>query len=157
MKELLTDTLAYLRPRAILTDLSADEAARRVTGSTHTIAEIVAHLAFWQDWFLGRCRGEGRPMVASAADGWSAVSAQAWPSVRDRFLDGLDAAIEIGGDASRAGRPIDPAIEFPPLAAYTVRDALTHVAVHNAHHLGQVVTLRQVMQRWPPEAGSWTW
>jgi hypothetical protein len=35
--------------------------------------------------------------------------------------------------------------------------ALVHVANHNAHHLGQIVLLRQLMGRWPPPSGSWTW
>ena len=43
------------------------------------------------------------------------------------------------------------------MANYTVQQALAHIAVHNAHHLGQVVTLRQLMGQWPPPAGSWTW
>jgi uncharacterized damage-inducible protein DinB len=52
---------------------------------------------------------------------------------------------------------VTPAIEFPPLADYTIRDAMVHVGVHTAHHLGQVVVLRQLMGLWPPPAGSWTW
>ncbi len=52
---------------------------------------------------------------------------------------------------------ITPPIEFGPLASYTVRDALVHVAQHNSHHLGQVILLRQLMALWPPPSGSWTW
>ena len=37
----------------------------------------------------------------------------------------------------------------------TKRDVL--VATHNAHHLGQVILLRQLLGAWPPPAGSWTW
>ena len=35
-----------------------------------------------------------------------------------------------------AAEPVSPPIEFPPLANYTVGDALVHVATHNSHHLG---------------------
>jgi uncharacterized damage-inducible protein DinB len=52
---------------------------------------------------------------------------------------------------------VTPPIEFPPLTHYTIADALTHVATHNAHHLGQVILLRQLAGTWPPPAGSWTW
>ncbi len=62
---------------------------------------------------------------------------------------------EIGEEAAAA--PVSPAIEFPPLAHYTIGDALVHVATHNSHHLGQVVLLRQLHGAWPPPAGSWTW
>jgi len=37
------------------------------------------------------------------------------------------------------------------------QDWFLHVATHNAHHLGQVILLRQLTGAWPPPAGSWTW
>jgi len=52
---------------------------------------------------------------------------------------------------------LTPAIEFPSLAHYSRRDVLVHVATHNAHHLGQVILLRQLLGVWPPPSGSWTW
>ncbi len=152
LRELLKDTFAYIQPAVALDDLAADDAMRKVAGAAHCVAEIVAHLAFWQDWFLARCDGEGRSMVA-AAD----VDAAGWIPLRAQFLLGLDTAVALSEDAARVDHPISPAIDFPPLAGYTVRDALTHIAVHNAHPLGQVVTLRQMIGRWPPPAGPWTW
>ena len=50
-----------------------------------------------------------------------------------------------------------PPIQFPPIAHFTRRDALVHIANHNAHHLGQVIVLRQMMGQWPPPSGGWTW
>ena len=32
------------------------------------------------------------------------------------------------------------------MAHYTIGDALAHVASHNAHHAGQIVTIRQLMR-----------
>ena len=122
----------------------------------HTIAEIVAHVAFWQTWFAGRCDGTAGPMPASASLGWVATAPGQWDDVRSRFTDGLDRLVALGA-ASDAARPIEPPIEFPPLAHYTVGDVLVHVAVHNAHHLGQIVLLRQLLGAWPPPAGSYTW
>jgi hypothetical protein len=29
--------------------------------------------------------------------------------------------------------------------------------VHSSHHLGQVVTIRQLLGLWPPPAGALTW
>lgn len=52
---------------------------------------------------------------------------------------------------------LTPAIEFPMLAEYSYRDVRAHVAQHNAHHLGQVVVLRQLLGVWPPPSGSCTW
>ena len=97
-------------------------------------------------------------MVQRAAEGWPAVAPGAWPAVQKQFIDGLSrltAWADATGDALET--PLTPAIEFPPLAHYTKRDVLVHVATHNAHHLGQVILLRQLLGAWPPPAGSWTW
>lgn len=144
-------------PPRIVADLAAADACRQVPGLPHSIAEIVGHLRFWQDWFLLRCRGTAAPMVERASEGWPAVAAADWPGVLAAFLSGLEAAAALGDDPAALDRPVTPALEFPPLAGYTVGDALTHVAAHNAHHLGQVVTLRQLIGRWPPPQGAWTW
>lgn len=78
-----------------------------------------------------------------------------WEMVRSRFTDGLQQLAALG--ERDVARPVTPPIEFPPLVNYTVGDALVHVATHNAHHLGQVILLRQLLGAWPPPAGSWTW
>jgi uncharacterized damage-inducible protein DinB len=157
LRGLLRDTFVHIQPAATVDDLSPDDAVVRVAGAPHSIAEIIAHVAFWQDWFLARCRREPRAMVTSAAQGWPQIDAAGWSELRTRFLADVDAAVALSEDPGRIAQPLSPPIDFPPLAAYTVGDALTHVAIHNAHHLGQVITLRQVMGRWPPPAGSWTW
>ena len=152
-RELLIETYPHMPPPRALEQLATEQAERRLPGATHTIAEIVAHLTFWQDWFIDRCRGEATPMIASAALGWPAVAAGSWPAVHRRFIAGLERAAAL--DA--LDEPVTPAIEFPPLARYSIRDVLVHIAQHNAHHLGQVILLRQMMECWPPPSGSWTW
>jgi uncharacterized damage-inducible protein DinB len=154
-RELLIDTHAYMPPAGALEGLSAEYAERRVDGAPHTIAEIVAHLDFWQSWFCRRCEGVDEPPARSAAEGWPAVARGSWPDVREKFRSGLERIAVIGDGGG--DRPISPAIQFPPLAQYTVRDALIHVASHNAHHVGQIILLRQIMGRWPPPSGSFTW
>lgn len=151
-EELLLSPFAYMPPPRLLDGLSADDAARRIPGVTHSIAEIVAHLVFWQTWFLERCSGVAVPMAAHAAQGWPEAGAADWESLRGEFVAGLRRALELPDD----GR-LNPPIEFPPIADYTIADALTHLAQHNAHHLGQIVILRQAIGAWPPPDGSFTW
>jgi uncharacterized damage-inducible protein DinB len=155
LRELLLTPTEYLAAEKTLEGLSGADAERRVAGAPHSVAEIVGHLAFWQEWFYARCVGEAAAMVSSAAMGWPEVAEGSWEMVRARFLDRLVQVAALGdGDVSRR---LSPAIEFPPLANYTVGDALAHVGTHNAHHLGQIILLRQLMGAWPPPAGSWTW
>jgi uncharacterized damage-inducible protein DinB len=153
-RQLLIETYVHIPPASALEQLGVDAAERRVAGAAHSIAETVAHMAFWQDWFVRRCKGLADPMPAPAARGWPAVTPGSWPAVHADFLRGLEAAAALEADSDR---PVAPPIEFPPLADYTVRHALVHVAQHNSHHLGQVVLLRQMMGVWPPPAGAWTW
>lgn len=152
-RELLIDTIAFVPPARALEALAGGEAERRLPGAPHSIAEIVAHMAFWQDWFGRRAQGIGEPMAATAAAGWPTVEPGSWAPLRERFLSELERTAAWGGE----DRAVTPAIEYPPLALYSLHDALVHVAQHNAHHLGQVVLLRQLMGLWPPPSGSWTW
>jgi uncharacterized damage-inducible protein DinB len=156
LRSLLVETYAHMPPANILADVSEQNAMRHFTSIPHSIAEIVAHLDFWQRWFLRRCRGESAPMAASASLGWPNVAEGGWTEVRERFASGTEEAAALAGQAGLE-QPVHPAIEFPPLAGYTVREALVHVASHNSHHLGQVILLRQLMGSWPPPSGSWTW
>src|SRR5688572_10199337 len=153
-REFLVSPIGYLAPEKLLDGLDATDADHRSTG-LHSVAEIVAHLSFWQDWFYARCTSQPAPMVSSALAGWPEVRPGSLPGLRSRFLDRLQQLAALAdGDVTR---PITPAIEFPPLAHYTIDDALIHVATHNAHHLGQVILLRQLAGKWPPPSGSWTW
>ena len=155
LREFLSSPVTYLAPDKTLEGLDQTSAETRLAGAPHSIAEIVAHLAFWQNWFYARCTGNAVPIVSSAAAGWPAVGQNSWPSIHSQFLERLEQLASLSdGDVSRR---VEPPIEFPPLANYTVAEALVHVANHNSHHLGQVILLRQLNGAWPPPAGSWTW
>jgi uncharacterized damage-inducible protein DinB len=156
-REFLIDTFAHMPPGRILDGLTAEEAVQRAAPGVHTIAEVVAHVTFWQAWFVERCHGSAAPMAGSAAAGWPAVTAEEWPALLERFKAGLADAAGLGDDKAALDRPMAPAVDFPPLAHYTRRDVLIHLATHNAHHLGQIVLLRQLIDRWPPPGGRWTW
>ena len=154
-RELLIQPTAYMPPAEIIDGLLPEDAERRPAAGLHSVAELVAHMSFWQEWFLRRCASQPDPMILHAALGWPDVPVGDWPDVKRKFIEGLQRGAALGDDALL--KSITPPIEFPPLARYTVRDALTHIAGHNAHHLGQVIVLRQMMGVWPPPVGSYTW
>jgi len=89
-----------------------------------------------------------------AIDGWPAADAQDWTRLREDVLAGLTRVVAL---ESQAATRIEPPIEFPAMARSTVSDVITHVAVHNARHFGQIATLRQIQGTWPPPSGIWTW
>jgi uncharacterized damage-inducible protein DinB len=121
------------------------------------VVEVATHMVHWQSWFLKRCADNGIAPVAKASLRWPTADAAEREPVRQRFLEGLDEALELASDQAGCARRIDPPIDFSPLANYTVAGAITHIDIHNAHHLGQVITLRQFLGAWPPPEGSYTW
>jgi uncharacterized damage-inducible protein DinB len=155
-RSLLIDTFPYLSPRHALDGLTPELAETRVPGAPHTIAEIAAHLAFWLEWFCERCDSTGSPMPQTASVGWPTPAPGSWDTLRQRILDGLE-RLAVLGESEQAGRRVDPPIEFPPFAEHTVSDVVAHVAIHNGHHIGQIVLLRQMLGAWPPPAGAYTW
>jgi DinB superfamily len=125
-RDLLVDNHAHIPALSALGRLSRDDADHRIAAAPHSIAEIVSHLTFWQEWFCSRCGGSADPPLASAALGWPAPAPGTSDAVRARFAAGLERATAIGnGDTVR---PISPPSEHPPLAGYTVRDAIEHMA-----------------------------
>jgi uncharacterized damage-inducible protein DinB len=156
-QELLIETTPYIPPARALESLAIEDAERRLPSTNHSIAEIVAHMNFWQDWFCRRCTGIAEPIVAKAAHGWPSVARGTWPEVQAKFLGGLERAAALGKPEAALLKLVVPAIEFPPLARYTVGDAVVHICNHNAYHLGQVILLRQLLGLWPPPSGGWTW
>jgi uncharacterized damage-inducible protein DinB len=154
-RSLLFDNHAHIPALSALDGLTAHDADRRIAHAPHSIGDIVAHLVFWQEWFCSHCDGAAESLPSSAALGWPAPAPGSWNTVRARFAAALERATALGN--GEPARPISPPIEYPPLAAYTVRDAIEHIAAHNSHHLGQIVLLRQLLGAWPPPSGSYTW
>lgn len=63
-RELLIEPIAFLAPARTIEGLTPAQAERHVPGANHSIAQILAHVTFWQDWFCQRCDGVAAPMVA---------------------------------------------------------------------------------------------
>ena len=156
IREFLVEPIGYIPPARALEGLSPADAERRIPGANHSVAEVVAHMTFWLDWFVRRCEGEAVPMPARAETGWPPVARGSWPELQRQFFAILERATALS-ERARLDDPISPPLEFEPIAHYRIRHAIVHMASHTAHHLGQVIVLRQLLGTWPPPAGSWTW
>ena len=159
---LLTSVLSgegvHLEPRAILDGLTPDEAHAKPHGLPHSIAEIVAHICYWQEWF-NNCAVVGFTGIPEhAVDGWPAVPPDEWHALRTRYLDSVEKAKRIAAESDSLGNPVlPPGLDIPSLANDSCGAGLLHAAVHSSHHLGQIITMRQLLGLWPPPAGTITW
>ena len=106
IREMLLDTFVHMPPLGALDAITAEDAVRPPADGLHSVAAILAHMEFWQDWFLDRCEGTAVPMAAAAAAGWPTVSAEGWPALVARFEAGLARAARTwrGRGASVRGR-----------------------------------------------------
>lgn len=137
--------------RRALDGLSGEEAVRRPEASPHSVADVLAHMAFWQQRFLRLVDGEEPQPVPHASDGWPSVDADEWPALVERYLAGLERYRQLARDEAVLGRALVEGRER------SVGSAIVDYYMHEAHHLGQVILLRRMIGAWPPPGGGDTW
>ena len=101
IREMLLDTFVHMPPLGALGAISPEDAVRPPAEGLHSVAAILAHMEFWQDWFLDRCEGTAVPMAAAAAAGWPTVSAEGWPALVGAVRNRVERASRIGEDEAR--------------------------------------------------------
>ena len=155
---LLSGEGGFHGPVAVLEGLTAEQALAKPHGLPHSIAEIVGHMCYWQEWF-NRCAVEGfTGMAEHAPEGWPAVAPEGWEALRTRYLAAIEEAKKIVTTSTALNDSLLPSnVPIPFLARESKGSGILHAAVHSGHHLGQIVTMRQLMGLWPPQAGSMTW
>ena len=125
-----------------LAGLAAADAGRRPLAGAHSIAEIVAHLAFWLEHAArridgaaegGLSEGDDWPPPGESADDWRRLLARL--DAAHRRLHAQVAALDDAAlDGAVAG--CDP----------TVRGLLHGILQHNAYHGGQIVLLAKTAE-----------
>src|SRR5580658_833081 len=111
LRELVYGKGAHVDPVACVEDISAELAARTVTGYPHSIWQIVEHMNYWMDYDLGKVAGENRAYPDTAMESWpanpspaaggAANDSGAWQATTRRFTDLLARlALIAGSDAA---------------------------------------------------------
>ena len=137
-----------------LDGLKAQQASTVPAGLPHSVAGIVAHVAFWQRYLLGVFRGEDPDWVESADESWPGATTQElgtqeWEALKHGLLRDMDSLAAYAQDEAFM-QMHDPQGRFRIVP-------LTSFAGHGLYHLGQVVTIRQLIGAWPPPGGGDTW
>lgn len=140
---------AFVGVEASLSGLDGEQAATRPAGLPHSVADLVAHVNWWNRWMLDIIEmGEAQPYPKQAADTWPEVGADDWGRVRNEFYELL---ARVDAHAAR------PDLANPVNHEETIGELLADFALHTAHHFGQIVTVRQALGAWPPPGGGDTW
>ena len=136
----------FVSMKSAVAGLPAAQASART--DAHSIHQVVFHAAYWSERYLARWRGQALPDVPSN-DASFDTGDRDWPAVVQWF-DAVMAAWKSEIEAAPEER-----LEAPlrPGASETWYGALSHMVLHTAHHVGQVVTLRKLQGSWDPKQG----
>ena len=131
------------RARAdLLSGLTFEQVKLRPAGVVHSIYDELWHAAAWQRAVVER-------EVVGAGDYYPTAAPEReeqWQEVVRLFLGGARAAVAWSESPERLAEEVEPGV--------TMADELHSLAVHNAYHLGKIVTLRQMIGVWPPTAAA---
>ena len=115
-------------------------------GQMHSVAQLVAHLIYWNERSLTTIKGE-KPAAFSGNNeetfvGYDVnkITAEEWTALiarYDRGMSGLEQWVQSASDAD--------------LAAHA--SGVAHIGAHNGYHIGEIVYVRKLQGSWDPSKG----
>lgn len=108
LRLLLDGSHEFTEPARVLSDLKAADTVTVPPGSPHSIAQILAHMHFWQQFMLGLTRQDSPIYPKTEDEGWPTVTAEQWFELRSNFLAGLDTLKSLTFDEAMLAREYKP-------------------------------------------------
>jgi len=136
--------------KAILEDISADEAAAHPLAGAQSIWETTLHMVAWTEEATARIRGN-HPGTPARGD-WPAVtdtSAAAWKAATDNLRTARYALLEAIEKAHeedlylQVGKPGEAGHATPHTRAQTAAGLVEH----DVYHLGQIAMLKKALRK----------
>jgi hypothetical protein len=137
VSEMLSGGGEFLKPETLLSDLTEEQATVLSPASPYSIAQIVAHMHYWQERQLAFQCGEKPPRPDSLEETFAAPPPGTWHTLVQEFLAGIAACRT---RAAEGGENVSPTERDDTSVAYDFAEN----ALHNAYHLGQIALLRQM-------------
>lgn len=142
---------AHVPTSNVFEGLAWKEAGTQISEAPHTVFQLLQHICFWQDWALRWLDGKKPPLPGRAGASWPApaspASAADWKCAVKNFRSGLR---QLERRTSTASFTAESGQKSP-------LEMLQTIALHNSYHVGQVVSMRQLLGSWPPPSGGLTW
>lgn len=151
--DLILDTLTPAKGRAwhggttamgAVSNVTAEEAHRRVAPGRKTIWELTLHIAYWKYAVRRHLEAEAIPRFPRSPSNWPAQ-----PATADEAQWRADRALLAEEDRlfQRAARRFDPArLTRRPASKrkYTYGEMIAGVLAHDAYHTGQIQLLKRL-------------
>lgn len=130
--------------------LTLEQAQWKKSDCENSIWEIISHLVFWNERFLNRFKNIDNPKMEGNNDTtFTYLKELEWPQVLDQFnivmKDWLE-TIEKSDDEKFEQTISEESKE-------TWLESLSSITLHNAYHIGQIVTIRKMQGSWRKEQG----
>lgn len=145
---------AHVNPAAAFEALDVFIAGKVVADSPFTIWQIINHLNFWQERFIGHLNNEPLSPVEKAIDGWPGASAPSSENELAHEIEKLLNYIKLVKKEYLEGAKDLNQKRDNYNSGYELLQAM---ASHLSYHLGQIVLLRRMQKAWPPPSGGDTW
>ena len=126
----------------------------RLEGWPYSVAEVVAHMLFWQRHDHETIQTGSEPDVPAGAD-WPAVAEDDWPRLKDEFLASLEKSREIARDPEIFASSW--AASLPSASGWfgsPVTTPITSAGRADAPHSGRVAPARRRRPHMSPPAAT---
>jgi uncharacterized damage-inducible protein DinB len=129
----------YAERKRILSGLTLEQVSATPSEQGHSIFAELWHIVLWQKIVI-------RDQAWQAGDLYpkhTPEKLEEWTVLVAEFLSGLETALTWTRSPERLSLEVEVGV--------TMSDALRSLAVHNAYHMGKIVSLRQLMGIWVTE------
>lgn len=132
----------------VLADVSPKLANWRASENTHTISEIVYHMAFWEEFVTRLLRGESvddkKRREQAGGPAKEPAGLPEWPEVRDQLIEQHQTLRE--AVALMKESDLFQVLDVLPEAYHPLYRLVSGAIAHDGYHLGQVVLLQQMFE-----------
>jgi uncharacterized damage-inducible protein DinB len=162
LRGLIHGKAAHADPVACVEDISAELAARRVSGYPHSIWQLVLHMNYWMDYDLRAISNDVSPYPEHAIESWPDHPQQPneadWRKTTVRFRELLSQLSTLADSGTEnLARTTTKVTTGNTRRQCSVETVLFEIIAHNSYHTGQIALLRRQAGAWPPERGGDTW
>jgi len=128
----------FVSEKEAVAGLTGEQAAWS-DGKNHSVGQLLAHLNYWNGTILARLKGLPVPSDTDN-DKTFAFDAKQWDAAQKKFdetMTEIEGIVESADDA----------------ALQKMAPTIARTAMHNAYHIGEMVTSRKKQGSWNPENG----
>jgi uncharacterized damage-inducible protein DinB len=130
--------------------LNAEQAIWKKDDSTNSIFEIVTHLTFWNRRYLNRFKAiPNKRMEGNNDSTFQNLDHPGWEEAAHSFNEVMDDWYKTLSDST--DEKLNSHIEDN--SGDTWGEAIANMAIHTAHHIGQIVYIRKLQGSWEPGQG----